>query len=128
MRYIKNFKESINNEVGEELYNMAITNMPYLMDKDFHVWYIKKLGNRDKTTFVSIGKIGHKKFKWSDVKYDYIPFIIQVNDVYEVTSISIILTQIGTGLIINKYNLDDIINDKIDDDNEITQINLYVKI
>lgn len=139
MRYLKYISETVKEDVERDLVSIANDSLVYLMDEGYQVWSsCQRWGKSNKsTTFLNMCKKDTSKtFKWEDIKEDYITFIHYISEKYEVESVQTTLVtyvppgqlSTGSGFKSKEYKINDVINDSIDDNSEMTQINLYVKV
>lgn len=113
MKYLKKF-ESLNNRVDiDRLQKFTEDYLSYLIDKRFIIRVVK-YGDYCE---ISISKVKRKntiydtydKFKWEDVKYDFIPYFIMLNENY---------------IIYKNYNLTSVIFSKPGSDVWLTEENI----
>jgi hypothetical protein len=82
MKYLKHINESLVSK--SELQSYCIDNLSYLIDNGYKVKVSENNENIYKFYEIVLTKGNHNLFKWDEVKYDIIPFIIQLNNDFKV--------------------------------------------
>jgi hypothetical protein len=82
MKYLKSINES--SGVKMKLKSYCIDNLSYLIDNGFKVKVSKNDENKYTFYEIVVTKGNHNLFKWDEVKYDIIPFLIQLNNDFKV--------------------------------------------
>lgn len=82
MKYLKYINES--SVVKMKLKSYCIDNLSYLIDNGFKVKVSKNDENKYTFYEIVVTKGNYNLFKWDEVKYDIIPFLIQLNNDFKV--------------------------------------------
>jgi hypothetical protein len=95
-----------------ELLNFSEQNLAYLIDKGIRVSCYNSSFDEKETVSIYIDKIisDKKKYHWSDIKDDIIPFVYLLNEKYKVDNVSIRYYNHKD----TKHNIKDIINDTVE--------------
>ena len=88
MRYLKSFNEETNFKFEDELKEFCELNLVYLIDEglEVHVDYSHSMKDRKHGYAVIIDLIEPKK--WNDIKDHMIPFLIRLNNRYELDKVN----------------------------------------
>lgn len=116
MKYLKLYNEAIHNiDDLNELASFCNNYLASLVDEGFII-DVKNGTNQDRyrqdatKTLIYFKKSDYKMFKWSDIKYDFIPFISMLDKSYDIENIYFIDVQW------EYISLKDILKDKIPKD------------
>lgn len=85
MRHLKRFNEGVNYKA---LHEFCDENLAFLIDKGFHIDILQSRYNSGTDITITKNK-GDGFFEWEDVKYDFIPFILLLNETFDVDDINI---------------------------------------
>lgn len=84
MKYIKRFNESLANDFSEEnIRNICEEHLVELYDIGFKTNIT--LWRKGTNIIIDLYKVG-EKFKWDDIKEIYIPFVLFLNEKFEIES------------------------------------------
>ena len=80
MKHLRNFNEGKSNNFLEELKNFSNNNLAFLLDKGFKVDIEHNPFRNISEIYIFTGNF--IVFNWEDVKYDIIPFLIELDRKY----------------------------------------------
>lgn len=105
-----------------ELKTLASEYLAYLVDRGVNITVSNSNSYVDRN-YIFIDGID---IKWGDIKYDVIPFIDLLNNKYKIRQTVIIREGNELESIRNKYSIQDINDDLINDDLFIFDIQIYI--
>jgi hypothetical protein len=117
MKHLKRFNESFEQQMArEELQDFCETHLAYLLDEGYEI-YVKE--DRDSLLFALTipSDISTEEdpdaceFKWNDIKDHFIPFLIHLNNNYEINGKSQFFTN-TPHLTYQYYTIQQMIDDK----------------
>ena len=119
MRYLKPFNENTDN-FKEELQEFCETNLAYLLDEGTEIQIVEQPGGHEGLHLIRI--LLDQAKPWNDIKDHFIPFLIHLNNNYEINGKSQFFTN-TPHLTYQYYTVQEMIDDKPISQSDLKNIN-----